>query len=176
MNYFKLIIHLVIVLLFTFSCKTFHKEVKEEINKSRIVINLLKSFDYDFNNQSSTNWLKEVINTDNEYHRKVLLKQGRCNFDTPPNGLTSEELICLYNYYYFGMHFQSSFWLFNHIWNSGFAVMFIINRDPIFIDLGCGTLASSIAFSQTINQQVNISLFTQKPIRLSLTPLAKIFG
>jgi hypothetical protein len=98
-----------------------------------IVINLLKSFDYDFNNQSSTNWLKEVINTDNEYHRKVLLKQGRCNFDTPPNGLTSEELICLYNYYYFGMHFQSSFWLFNHIWNSGFAVMFIINRDPIFI-------------------------------------------
>lgn len=31
MNYFKLIIHLVIVLLFTFSCKTFHKEVKEDI-------------------------------------------------------------------------------------------------------------------------------------------------
>ena len=31
MNYFRLIIHLVIVLLFTFSCKTFHKEVKEDI-------------------------------------------------------------------------------------------------------------------------------------------------
>jgi hypothetical protein len=31
MNYFKLIIHLVIVLLFTFSCKTFHEEVKEDI-------------------------------------------------------------------------------------------------------------------------------------------------
>ena len=31
MNYSRLIIHLVIVLLFTFSCKTFHKEVKEDI-------------------------------------------------------------------------------------------------------------------------------------------------
>jgi len=31
MNYFKLIIHLVVVLLFTFSCKTIHKEDKKDI-------------------------------------------------------------------------------------------------------------------------------------------------
>lgn len=31
MNYFKLIIHLVIVLLFTFSCKAIHKEDKKDI-------------------------------------------------------------------------------------------------------------------------------------------------
>lgn len=62
------------------------------------------------------------------------------------------------------MHFQSSFWLYNYIWNSGFAVMFIINKNPIFIDLGCGTLASSIAFAQTINQQININFFVEQPM------------
>jgi hypothetical protein len=104
------------------------------------VKDLLKGFDYDFNNQISEIWKNEVTNNGSEYHRKTLLKQGRCDFDNPTNGLTSEELICLYNYYYFAMHFQSSFWLYNHIWNSGFAVMFIINKNPIFIDLSCGTL------------------------------------
>jgi len=129
-----------------------------------IVKGLLKGFVYDFNNQISKAWKNEVTNKDSDYHRKILLKQGRCDFDNPTNGLTSEELICLFNYYYFPIHFQSSFWLYNYIWNSGFAVMFIINKNPLFIDLGCGTLASSIAFAQTINQQININLFVEKPM------------
>ena len=129
-----------------------------------IVKGLLQGFVYAYENQKSAVWISEVKNKDAEYHRKVLLKQGRCDFDKPTNGLSSEELICLYNYYYFAMHFQSSFWLFNHIWNSGFAVMFVINKNPIFIDIGCGTLASSIAFSQTIDRQINFNLFQEKPL------------
>ena len=45
-----------------------------------------------------------------------------------------------------------------------FAVMFVINKNPIFIDIGCGTLASSIAFSQTIDRQINFNLFQEKPL------------
>jgi hypothetical protein len=135
-----------------------------DIETPSIVKGLLQGFVYSFENQRSEIWVREVKNKDAEYHRKVLLKQGRCDFDIPTNGLSSEELICLYNYYYFAMHFQSSYWLFNHIWNSGFAVMFIINKNPIFIDLGCGTLASSIAFAQTISQQVNINMFKENPM------------
>jgi len=111
------------------------------------VRNLMQEFVKDFESRSSDVWIREVKNRDSEHHRKTLLKQGRCDFDKPTHGLTSEELICLYNYYYFPMHFQSSYWLFEHFYNIGLAQHFINNCNPIFIDFGCGTLSSSIAFS-----------------------------
>ena len=54
-----------------------------------IVKDLLKGFCYDFKNQISKAWKNEVTNKDSEYHRKILLKQGRCDFDNPTNELTS---------------------------------------------------------------------------------------
>lgn len=118
------------------------------------VRNLMQDFVKDFDNHNSDAWISEVKKRDSEHHRKTLLKQGRCDFDNPTHGLTPEELICLYNYYYFPIHFQSSYWLFNQIWNKGFEELFITNYNPIFIDFGCGTLSSSVAFMSIIEHNI----------------------
>ena len=118
----------------------------EENGTPEAVKNLMQEFVNNFENHNSDAWIREVKKRSSEHHCKILLKEGRCDFDNPSHGLTSEELICLYNYYYFPMHFQSSYWLFDEMWNKGFEELFITNYNPIFIDFGCGTLASSIAF------------------------------
>lgn len=123
------------------------KDVPQPVNK------LLQEFVDDYNGQESTAWVNEVKNHDSDYHRRILLKQGRCNFDSPTHSLTSDELICLYNYYYFPMHFQSSYWLYNQLWTQGFGKAFISNMSPIFIDYGCGTLSSTIAFSSVYTEK-----------------------
>jgi hypothetical protein len=121
------------------------------------VRSLLQEFVKEFENRNSDIWIREVKNRDSKHHRETLLKRGGCDFDNPTHELTSDELICLYNYYYFPMHFQSSYWLYNLLFKGGLDKIFISNLAPVFIDYGCGTLSSSIAFSCAYNQAFSYS-------------------
>ena len=72
----------------------------EDTDTPEPVKHLFRHFVSEFENQDSIDWNKQIKQTTSEFHRKTLLKQGRCEFDKPPLNLTSEELIVLYNYYY----------------------------------------------------------------------------
>lgn len=104
---------------------------------------LFRRFVSEFDEQNSIAWNEHVKSRDSEYHRKTLLKQGRCDFDKPKHNLTGKELIVLYNYYYFPMHYQSSYEIF-----SIFFKKYFDSKSNIFFfhDYGCGTLSSTMAF------------------------------
>lgn len=116
------------------------------------VINYLKEIIASFDAQSSIAWIEEVKKRNSSYHRKTLLQQGRAEFDNPPSGLTGEELILLYNYYYMPMHLSSSYMLYSKILASPVGNKLYQNRNPVFLDWGCGTFASAIAFSSLIKE------------------------
>lgn len=96
-----------------------------------------------YNNHPSTQaWKTEVINKEEEYHRKTILDRGRTDFDMPFNGLSPEDKVLLYCVYYMPMHLYSSYHVFlNHLPP--------ISERVIFIDFGCGPLTSGIAFWAT---------------------------
>ena len=110
---------------------------------------LFRRFVKEYNDQNSSAWNKYVRQNTDEYHRKTLLKQGRCDFDKPPYNLTSAELIVLYNYYYFPMHFQSSYEIFNNIFEQH---LDLENKTIFFHDYGCGTLSSTMAFGASFQK------------------------
>jgi hypothetical protein len=114
---------------------------------------LFRRFVSEFDEQDSIAWNKQVKQTTDKFHRKTLLKQGRCDFDKPQLNLTSEELIVLYNYYYFPMHFQSTFEIYNKLFEEHEEFE---NKTFFFHDYGCGTLSSSMAFGACF-QKHNLS-------------------
>lgn len=123
-----------------------HKFIEDESTPDPIKW-LFRRFVSEFESQNSSAWHEQVKSTSSEYHRKTLLKQGRCNFDTPKHKLTSKELIILYNYYYFPMHYQSSF----EIFSTFFTQYFKSNNNTFFFhDYGCGTLSSTMAFGACV--------------------------
>jgi hypothetical protein len=113
--------------------------------------NLLNEFVRDFEMQNSDAWYREVKQTDVNYHCENILLAGRVDFTSKYNKnkheLTNSELICLFNYYYFPILLEGSYFLFRKIWDSNFEHYFTKNNSLIFIDLGCSTLPSSLAFS-----------------------------
>jgi len=113
---------------------------------------LLNQFIDDLNSQQSSAWKREVQQTDSNYHRDILLDNGRVDISSKWNKneyeLSSNELICLFNYYYFPILFECSFSIFQKIWDSDFEHYFTKNNTLIFFDLGCSTLPSSLAFSE----------------------------
>jgi hypothetical protein len=117
---------------------------------------LFRRFVSEFDEKNSIAWNKQVKQTTSEFHRKTLLKQGRCEFDNPPLNLTSEELIVLYNYYYFPMHFQSSYEIYKKLFEEQEEFQ---NQTFFFHDFGCGTLSSAMAFGASF-QKYNLSELT----------------
>lgn len=113
----------------------------------------------DYDNQKSRAWLTELYlnQTGDRYklhhHTKRILKQGKVLFDKPTHKLTSKEIILLYKYYYFPMHFTSSFWLYDKYYSLGFS-KYLTNTNPIFIDFGCGTFTSAVALSSVIKKHI----------------------
>jgi hypothetical protein len=125
-----------------------HKYIQDE-STPEPVRHLYSRFIEEFNKQNSKAWNKHVKLTNDDYHRKQILNQGRCNFDNPPFELTPKELIVLYNYYYFPMHYQSSY----EIYNILFEENLLIKNKPIFFhDYGCGTLSSTMAFGASFQK------------------------
>ena len=108
------------------------------------VKNLFKRFVDEFEKQNSTSWNEQVTKQTPLFHRKKLLNQGHCDFDNPPLNLTTAELIILYNYYYFSMHYQSSYDIYDKLFSECGAFK---NKTFFFQDYGCGTLSSTMAFS-----------------------------
>lgn len=110
---------------------------------------LYRHFIREFEEQNSNAWTKHIVEQNDVYHRKTILKQGRCDFDKPRFDLTSEELIILYNYYYFPMHFQSSFEIFCNLFEE---VKDFQKQIFFFHDFGCGTLSSTMAFGASFKK------------------------
>lgn len=141
-----------------------HKFIEDDLTPEPLRW-LFRRFVSEYNEQNSFAWNKHVKQNTDEYHRKILLKQGRCDFDKPPYNLTSAELIVLYNYYYFPMHFQSSYEIYNNIFEHH---LDLENTTIFFHDYGCGTLSSAMAFgasfqkykSRTLDQStIQVELF-----------------
>ena len=119
---------------------------------------LLIEFVKEFESQNSIAWNKEVKATNKKYHCHELLKKGLgeiCqSYNKKSDELSGEELVCLFNYYYFPILFESSFQIYSRIWDAKFEHRFISNNALIFIDLGCGSFPSSLAFSELYKQKI----------------------
>ena len=77
---------------------------------------LLIQFIEDFDSQESNAWNREVKQTDAKYHCDILLSNGRLDISSKWNKneheLSGNELICIFNYYYFPILFESSFFIY----------------------------------------------------------------
>ena len=94
---------------------------------------------------------KLVINsgpqTDQDlFHRKNVLKQGQADFTSGEYGISAEEKVVLYGYYYFQMHYTSSYIFYHSI--SDLLREFVLGRQVHFVDFGCGPATSGLAFNQ----------------------------
>lgn len=85
-------------------------------------------------------WIEQVVNTNHTYHREKILKRGRANFSELYNGLSPEDKVLLYCFYYMPMHLFSSY----HIFTG--PLFPSVGDKVVFIDFGCGPLTSGVAF------------------------------
>ena len=91
-------------------------------------------------------WDAEVRNKDLTYHSKVILDQGRTDFNEPYNGLSPQDKVLIYCSHYMPMHLVSSYHIFR-IHTPLFTTHLRCHSDRIvFIDFGCGPLTSGVAF------------------------------
>ena len=91
-------------------------------------------------------WEVEVRNRDANYHRRVILDQGRTNFDEPFNGLSPKNKVLIYCNYYMPMHLISSYHIFRVHTQFFTTHLTSVSNRVVFIDFGCGPLTSGIAF------------------------------
>ncbi len=96
----------------------------------------------------------EVIAIRSE-HRKTVIDFGRSDFKNSVERIKPEALVELYCYYYFQMHFSSSFAF--YVSETGLLVSFIKNRNVSFLDIGCGPFTSGLAFNQWLTRYGNLS-------------------
>ncbi len=101
--------------------------------------------------EAISSWRNQVENTDFDYHRKVILDQGRTNFDVPFAGLSPKDKVILYCVHYMPMHLFSSYHIFMQYLTS-------VSNRVVFIDFGCGPLTSGIAFWASAKQSDMIYL------------------
>jgi hypothetical protein len=99
------------------------------------------------NHEKTEAWECEVLNQDDRYHREQILEKGTADFNTGRNGLTPDDKVIIYCYYYMQMHIVSSF----HVFTSSDSLLKDYIRDPskniVFIDFGCGPLTSGVALA-----------------------------
>ena len=84
---------------------------------------------------------KAIKNT----HRNTMLNQGRTDFEIAADGLTPAQKVDLYCYYYFQMHYTSSYRFYLH--EKDFLQASIKDKTVWFIDIGCGPFTSGLAFN-----------------------------
>ncbi|PSL23715.1 class I SAM-dependent methyltransferase [Chitinophaga ginsengisoli] len=79
------------------------------------------------------------------FHRNVVLENGRADFALASQGLTPEQKVDLYCYYYFQMHCVSSWWFYRYL--NPRLNTYIKTKDVFFVDIGCGPFTSGLAFN-----------------------------
>ena len=87
-------------------------------------------------------------------HRNKIIQQGRADFDVDSDGLTAIQKVDLYGYYYFQMHFTSSYVFF--LSETDFLKNVITNKHICFIDVGCGPFTSGLAFNSILSKPENM--------------------
>jgi hypothetical protein len=92
-------------------------------------------------------WEREVLNQKGYYHTTEIVEKGRADFNTGFNGLTPDDKVIIYCYYYMQMHIVSSF----HVFTSSDSLLkeYILtpSKNIVFIDFGCGPLTSGVALA-----------------------------
>ena len=97
------------------------------------------------NHPSTPAWDVEVRNKDLIYHSKVILDQGRTDFNESYNGLSPRDKVSIYCTHYMPMHLVSSYHIFR-VHTQLFSTHLRCCDDRIvFIDFGCGPLTSGMA-------------------------------
>lgn len=113
---------------------------------------LLKKFIAEFDNQNSNAWCLNVLSKDKKYHCYSLLNRGLGvtseTYNKSDEELSKDELICLYNYYYFPILFESTYLIYSELWDVTFETAFASDNALIFMDFGSSTLPVSLAFSE----------------------------
>jgi len=120
-----------------------HYETPHELNEF-----LQEVVNNPFHKHTNTEaWECEVLKQDAEYHRRQILERGTADFNTGPDGLTPDDKVIIYCYYYMEMHIVSSF----HVFTSSDSLLKDYIVDPskniVFIDFGCGPLTSGVALA-----------------------------
>jgi competence protein ComFC len=143
---------------------TIHKILQLEDLPSQIKP-VLEQFISDFNSHNSDAWNEHVKGKSENYLKEIILENGSVWFDflARKDKLTPSELISIYNYTFFPITFYVNYKIFSELYNKGFHNRIITNLNPIFIDYGCGSFASSCAFSITKKEnQFKNDLFDYK--------------
>ncbi len=88
-------------------------------------------------------------------HRRNILNQGRADFTDSSNGFTPEQKVDLYCYYYFQMHFTSSFMF--YLKEQEFLRDLIKDKSVWFLDIGCGPFTSGLAFNCWLKKNLDLT-------------------
>jgi len=83
-------------------------------------------------------------------HRKTILDNGRADFSKVYAKLSVNDKINLYCYYYFQMHFTSSYILYLKLTDKLKTIA--KDKEICFIDVGCGPYTSGFAFELIMNK------------------------
>ena len=115
-----------------------------------------------FNHSHTSAWYSKVSSkvmkgsfgdSTKDYHRKIILSQGQADFTVGFEGLTADDKVLLYCYYYFQMHYSSSYAIFDHYGKILELGIWKACEGVLFIDIGCGPFTSGMAFLEYCNQQ-----------------------
>ncbi|WP_228015332.1 SAM-dependent methyltransferase [Synechocystis salina] len=112
-----------------------------------------------FQQKHCTRWKQNVVQKDESFQRKSILRQGKANFITGESDLTPDQTALLYCRHYLQMHLMSSRYLFDVYADSQFGREFPLNPDQItMIDFGCGPMTSGLALAWHYQERHNTKL------------------
>jgi hypothetical protein len=92
-------------------------------------------------------WQSEVLSQNDQYHRKVLLSQGRADFHTGKNGLSDADLVLLYCHYYLQMHLASNCFVLDRCQSVVGRKLPFLSHNSAVVDFGCGPLTFGLALA-----------------------------
>jgi len=122
-------------------------------NSERTIELIKKYIKLPFDKHAETeSWKYYVLNKTKSHRRITILDQGRVDFTKVYHeqdsdiSLSTKDLVNLYRYYYFQLHYTSSL----YIYKLGHHKLYpnISDNHIIFIDLGCGPFTAGIAFKE----------------------------
>jgi hypothetical protein len=101
-------------------------------------------------------WQSEVLNQNDQYHRKELLSQGRADFHAGKNGLSDADLALLYCHYYLQMHLASNRFVLDRCQAVVGKKLPFLSHNSAVVDFGCGPLTFGLALA--MHQEPHFSL------------------